>query len=106
MEEKVFAWIGDADFVLTPTVPVFPPKIGEWRELPPEEAFSKASHLGVFTAPFNISGQPAASLPLGRNELGLPFALQIAGRRSGDVDVLAFSKYLQDRIIGEKFSGC
>lgn len=94
--EKVLEWVGDTDFILTPTVPVFPPKIGEWRDLPPDIAFSKASHLGVFTAPFNVSGQPAASLPIGQNEEDLPFALQIAGRRAADSDVLSFARYIRD----------
>ncbi|MCO4794010.1 MAG: amidase [Bacteriovoracaceae bacterium] len=95
MQEKVLNWSSDADFILTPTVAVFPPKIGEWKHLGPKESFSMASHLGVFTAPFNISGQPASSLPLGRNSDGLPFALQIAGRTTADLDVLAFSRYLE-----------
>ncbi len=106
LEEKVMNWVGEADFILTPTVPVFPPTIGEWKELSPDQAFSNASHLGVFTAPFNISGQPAATLPLGKNEKGLPYAIQIAGRRSADLDVLAFSKYLKDEIVGDKIDGC
>ena len=95
---KVLEWVGDADFILTPTVPVFPPKIGEWRDLPADIAFSKASHLGVFTALFNVSGQPAASLPIGQNEEGLPFALQIAGKADADSDVMAFSRYIRDLI--------
>lgn len=101
LAKKVLDWVGDADFVLTPTVPVFPPKIGEWKDLPPNEAFSRASHLGVFTALFNVSGQPASSIPLGKNENDLPYALQVAGGLESDMEVMAFSKYLIDNIIGE-----
>jgi len=101
LAKKVLEWVGDTDFILTPTVPVFPPKIGEWSELPPDQAFSNASHLGVFTALFNVSGQPAASIPLGRNEIGLPYALQVAGGLQADSEVLSFSKYLVDEFIGE-----
>jgi amidase len=35
--------------------------------------------MACFTAPFNVSGQPAVSLPLGRNEGGLPLGVQLVG---------------------------
>jgi aspartyl-tRNA(Asn)/glutamyl-tRNA(Gln) amidotransferase subunit A len=41
-----------------------------------------------FTYPFNLTGQPAASVPCGFTREGLPVGLQIAGRRFDDVTVL------------------
>ena len=41
-----------------------------------------------FTYPFNLTGQPAASVPCGWTEDGLPIGLQIVGRRFDDVTVL------------------
>lgn len=43
------------------------------------------------TLPYNFSGHPAASIPAGLTEGGLPVGLQIAGRRFADDDVLAAS---------------
>jgi amidase/aspartyl-tRNA(Asn)/glutamyl-tRNA(Gln) amidotransferase subunit A len=43
------------------------------------------------TYPINFSGHPAASIPAGRSEEGLPVGLQIIGRRYADGDVLAAS---------------
>ena len=40
------------------------------------------------TAPFNLTGQPALSVPSGFDGLGLPIGLQIAGRPLGDATVL------------------
>ena len=40
---------------------------------------------------FNYTGHPAASIPAGMTEDGLPVGMQIAGRRYADVDVLAAS---------------
>lgn len=44
--------------------------------------------LGPFAFPFNLTGQPAASLPVGRTSAGLPVGLQIVGRRLDDRTVL------------------
>jgi aspartyl-tRNA(Asn)/glutamyl-tRNA(Gln) amidotransferase subunit A len=44
-----------------------------------------------FGFPFNLTGQPAASVPAGFTAAGLPVGLQIVGRRHGDPTVLAAS---------------
>jgi len=44
-----------------------------------------------FTWPFNITGQPAASVPCGFTRDGLPIGLQIVGRRYADTTVLRAS---------------
>jgi aspartyl-tRNA(Asn)/glutamyl-tRNA(Gln) amidotransferase subunit A len=73
------------DFVLTPTAPV----AAFAAELPcptndPERPFE---HI-AFTAPFNMSEQPAASINCGYTSNGLPIGLQIVGRRFDDLGVL------------------
>jgi aspartyl-tRNA(Asn)/glutamyl-tRNA(Gln) amidotransferase subunit A len=79
------------DLLLTPTVAV-PPFAGGgfW---PREIAGQKVSPLGwmAFTYPFNLTGQPAASIPAGFTADGLPVGLQIVGRRHADGAVLAAS---------------
>jgi aspartyl-tRNA(Asn)/glutamyl-tRNA(Gln) amidotransferase subunit A len=42
-----------------------------------------------FTYPFNLTGQPGASVPVGLTARGLPVGLQIVGRRHADRTVLA-----------------
>jgi aspartyl-tRNA(Asn)/glutamyl-tRNA(Gln) amidotransferase subunit A len=42
-----------------------------------------------FLYPFNLTGQPAASVPMGTAEHGMPIGLQIVGRRFEDALVLA-----------------
>ncbi len=76
------------DLLLTPTVAVLPFEIGQ---LGVKEIAGKAvSPLGwmPFTYPFNITGQPAASVPCGWTEEGLPVGLQIVGRRFDEATVL------------------
>ena len=43
----------------------------------------------TFCLPANLTGQPAASVPIGDGEDGLPIGLQIIGRRWEDATVLA-----------------
>jgi aspartyl-tRNA(Asn)/glutamyl-tRNA(Gln) amidotransferase subunit A len=45
----------------------------------------------AFTFPFNMTGQPAATVPCGFTRSGLPIGLQIVGRRFDDVTVLRAS---------------
>jgi amidase len=86
---------GDCDAWITPTVAVPPPRIGAWRDLAPPQVFAEATKLGVFTAPFNISGQPAATVPAGRSTEGHPIGVQIAGRPLADGLVLALARQLE-----------
>ncbi|HVU04102.1 MAG TPA: amidase [Polyangiaceae bacterium] len=92
---RILAWFGDADVWVTPTVAGPPPEIGAWKGLPPREAFEQAAHLGAFTALYNVSGQPASSVPAGVSRDGHPIGVQLAGRVNEDALVLALSRELE-----------
>jgi aspartyl-tRNA(Asn)/glutamyl-tRNA(Gln) amidotransferase subunit A len=49
-----------------------------------------------FTAPFNMTGNPALSIPCGLDERGMPVGLQIVGRFGADVEVLRFGRMVED----------
>jgi amidase len=95
LAERVAAWFGDADVWITPTVACAPPRVGELKGLPPDEAFARAANLGVFTAMFNVSGQPAASVPMGTSNEGLPIGVQLAGRLGRDHVVLQLARQIE-----------
>ena len=59
-------------------------------DYPPEIAGKPMTYLGwtAFTYPFNLTGQPAATIPCGFAANGLPVALQFVGQWRGDATVL------------------
>lgn len=50
--------------------------------------------LVSYTCPFNVTGNPAAVVPLGKSREGLPIGLQIVGRRWSDMQLLALAAML------------
>jgi aspartyl-tRNA(Asn)/glutamyl-tRNA(Gln) amidotransferase subunit A len=68
----------NCDILLTPTTPVTAPMI----EGP--NAVEQARLLTRFTAPFNLTGLPALSLPCGFSESSLPIGLQLITRPWGE----------------------
>jgi aspartyl-tRNA(Asn)/glutamyl-tRNA(Gln) amidotransferase subunit A len=56
-----------------------------------------------YTVPFNLTGQPAASLPCGLSSEGLPIGLQVVGPRFSEPLVLRASQALESA-IGFKFN--
>ncbi|MEV4605026.1 amidase family protein [Amycolatopsis sp. NPDC049253] len=88
---QMWRFMSDYDLLLTPTlaVPAFP--IGfQGPDLIDDRLTSPGSWLG-FLNPFNMTGQPAASVPAGFTEHGLPVGLQIVGRHLADASVLTAS---------------
>ena len=80
------------DLVLSPVSPgaAFP---AEWP-MPSNDAATSLHHIG-FTAPYNFSDQPAASINAGFTEDGRPIGLQLAGRRFDDLGVLAATRWFE-----------
>jgi len=76
----VARWGTEFDLLVTPTMAIEPPPVGVLQavhavpEVPPLEVLSMAA----FTAVFNITGQPAISLPLHMAASGLPVGVQLA----------------------------
>ena len=79
------------DLLLTPTIACAPFAVG--LDNPTEIAGKSVEAYAwiPFTYPFNLTGQPASSVPCGFTKDGLPIGLQIVGRRFDDVTVLRAS---------------
>ncbi len=91
---EVVAFFDDYDLLLTPTVAKPPPMIGALKDFD----FSKVQEvfgLTPFTSMWNTTGQPAASVPAGFDELGLPVGVQLVGRPWDEVTVIRVSAQLE-----------
>jgi aspartyl-tRNA(Asn)/glutamyl-tRNA(Gln) amidotransferase subunit A len=85
------AFMRDYDLLLTPALPVTAFKAGDDHPGDIEGVPSEYLSWTRFTYPFNITGQPAATVPCGLAGDGLPVGLQIVGRWRDDATVLAAS---------------
>ena len=72
-------WAEGWDLLLSPTLAEPPLPVGLIRNNPdrPMEPLARAGEWVVFTSQFNMSGQPAISLPLHRTSTGLPVGIQL-----------------------------
>ncbi|RYF27636.1 MAG: amidase [Comamonadaceae bacterium] len=77
------------DYVLSPVAPL--PAFAAELPSPTNDPLRPLEHIG-FTVPFNMSEQPAASVPCAHTASGLPIGLQIAGARFDDLGVLRVSR--------------
>jgi aspartyl-tRNA(Asn)/glutamyl-tRNA(Gln) amidotransferase subunit A len=74
------------DLLLTPTLSI--PAIGAEEDEPSDPRYAGIRDWKPFVAPFNLTCQPAASLPVGVTRDGLPVGLQVVGPLYGDKTVL------------------
>jgi aspartyl-tRNA(Asn)/glutamyl-tRNA(Gln) amidotransferase subunit A len=82
IKKKLELFFESYDFLLTPTTPIAAPTIEG------HDAVEQAGRLTRFTAPFNLTGLPALSLPCGFTKESLPIGLQIVSRAWGEFKVL------------------
>ena len=74
------------DLLLTPQLAV--PAFEAGHEVPPGSDRKRWWEWSPFTYPFNLSQQPAASIPCGFTRSGLPVAMQVVGDKFADARVL------------------
>ena len=83
------------DLLITPTLAVPPFAIGQDNADSLTGEPQGDLQWTQFTYPFNLTGQPACSVPAGWTEDGLPVGLQIVGPRFGDALVLRAARALE-----------
>ncbi len=86
LSERMSLFYTKYDLLITPTLPI--PAFKTGREVPEDWPHTRWPTWTPFTYPFNMTGQPALSVPCGFTAAGLPIGLQIVGARFDDKRVL------------------
>ena len=87
----------DWDVLLTPGLATVPVKLG-WIDMmmdDVDEYWRRVFAFSPFTVWFNLTGQPAMMLPIGRTPEGLPIAVQIVGRYGDEATLFRLAAQLE-----------
>ncbi len=90
---RMSVFLDDYDLLLTPTLPLAAFAAGE--EVPPGSGLERWFEWTPFSYPFNLTGQPAASVPCGFTSNGLPAGLHIVAPRHGEALLLRAAQAYQ-----------
>ncbi|MDK1473730.1 amidase [Streptomyces sp. 549] len=100
------------DLLVTPTMPIT--AFGAGREVPESSTHTRWTGWTPFSYPFNLTQQPAASVPCGVDGDGLPIGVQLVAARHGDALVLrachalygaGLGRLAAPRLLGESLPG-
>jgi amidase len=91
----VVATMNAYDAFLSPTLASPPVPVGYFDEVDPAENFERQKRFTPYTALYNISGQPAVSLPLYWNADGLPIGVMLAGRLGDEATLISVSAQIE-----------
>ncbi len=91
----------DFDLLLTPTMAIEPPEVG-WiwtgADESPTAPMVNATPMAAYTAVFNVTGQPAISLPVHVSEAGLPVGVQLAAPPFDEATLIRVAAQLEQAV--------
>jgi amidase len=83
------------DAMLSPTLASLPVPVGYFDEADPVENFERQKRFTPYTALYNVSGQPAVSIPLHWTDSGLPVGIMLAGRMGEEATLISLSAQIE-----------
>jgi amidase len=93
--ERINRTFREHDVLLTPVTPAPPPRIGACQGRGWLWTSTVASARTPYTTPWNLTGQPACSVPAGFGADGLPRAVQLVGRPSDESTLMSLAAQLE-----------
>jgi len=93
---RLAPWWDDHDILVTPTSPEPPVHLGVLAPTNPDPSVGvRMAGLVTFAIPFDVTGQPAISLPLHWTAAGLPIGVQLVGAYGREDVLLRISAQLE-----------
>jgi amidase len=92
---RIFKVFDEHDVVLTPMTAQPPVEVLRWEGLGATRTGNGMSRVYPFAAPWNILGNPAASVPALLNDAGLPVAVQLVGRPNDEHTLVALAAQIE-----------
>ena len=85
----------EVDVLLTPAIAHRPPRVGRLDGVGTVGAALRAMPSIAYAALWNVAGNPAASVPCGIAEDGLPLAVQLVGRTDDEATLFSLAAQLE-----------
>jgi amidase len=92
---RINAIFDDHDVLLTPTIPSPPDPLGRFEGRSLAGTVARVAGMVGFTQPWNVTGQPAASIPAPVPEGALPIGAQLVGRPNDEATLISLSAQLE-----------
>jgi amidase len=99
MSREILAFWNDHDVLVTPTLALPPIEIGALKPAevePPIQMLMNAATFVPFTPVFNVTGQPAMSVPLHMTADGLPVGVQFVGRPAAEELLISLAAQIEE----------
>lgn len=100
LREKMRIFFEKFDLLITPTIPCVAFKAGQ--NVPDNFPDRNIVSWVYYTYPFNLTGQPAASINAGFNDQNLPIGMQVISKTNNEIDILNFCKFFEKNFVDLK----
>lgn len=91
---RVARWFADYDALITPTLTGGAEPIGAWDGVGWAKTMLGVANR-IYTPPWNIAGLPAASVPFGHDDDGLPIGMQLVGPAGSEARLLSLAAQIE-----------
>ncbi|HET9895545.1 MAG TPA: amidase family protein [Streptosporangiaceae bacterium] len=91
---RVARWFGDYEALITPTLTGGPGPVGAWAGAGWFATMLKSANW-IYTPPWNLAGLPAASVPFGHDDDGLPIGIQLIGPAGSEGRLLSLAARIE-----------
>ena len=94
--ERINRIFADFDVVISPVTRTLPVRADQWKGKGGLYTFLAMGNVFPYTGIWNMTGQPAAAVPAGFTEDGVPLSVQLIGRPNDEGTLLSLAAQLED----------